>query len=128
MAKKIKCPIWLDEEAIIEWKRIVKLLEKENKDFTSKDVKALEGYCASYSRWKSCELILKKHGYTFITPNGYEQQKPEVAISNKAQQEMRSWMRELGITPASRSRIMKASPQNSDGQYDEEMEDMISHG
>ncbi|MGY5237914.1 phage terminase small subunit P27 family [Clostridium tertium] len=129
MAKKIKCPIWLDEEAIIEWKRIVKLLEKENKDFTPKDVKALEGYCANYSKWKKCEQVLLKKGFSMIVNDeGYEQQRPEVSIANKAQQEMRSWMKELGITPAARSRMMKSSPQNSDGQYDEEMDDMISHG
>ena len=127
MAKRIKCPMWLDDEAKIEWKRIVKILEKEERDFTQKDVKALEGYCASYSKWKKCEQILERDGYTFITPKGYEQQKPEVAIANKAQEAMRSWMRELGITPAARVRMTKSSG-SSNGNYDEEMDGMISHG
>lgn len=126
--KKIKCPVWLDDEAKTEWKRIIKLLEKENRDFTEKDVKALEGYCSNYSTWKEMEQILRKRGRTFITTNGYEQQKPEVTIANKAQDAMRSWMRELGITPASRSRMLKSSPQSIDSQFDSEMEEMISHG
>ncbi|WP_297520488.1 phage terminase small subunit P27 family [uncultured Clostridium sp.] len=129
MAKKIICPKWLDDEGITEWKRIVKLLEKENKDFTHKDIKALEGYCANYSKWKRCEELLLKKGFSMvINEEGYEQQRPEVAIANKAQQEMRSWMKELGITPASRARMTKTSPQNLNNQYDEEMEDMVSHG
>lgn len=127
MAKKIKCPGWLDDEAKAEWKRIVKLLEKEDRDFTEKDVKALEGYCESYSTWKEMAQILRRDGRTFITPKGYEQQKPEVAIGNKAQEAMRAWMKEIGITPASRVRMLKSSGGNKDV-YDEEMEDMISHG
>ncbi|MGL4761871.1 MAG: phage terminase small subunit P27 family [Sarcina sp.] len=131
MAKKIKvkCPIWFDNEATIEWKRIVKLLEKEEKDFTNKDVKALEGYCLNYSKWRRCEELLLKKGFSMVVNDeGYEQQRPEVSIANKAQQEMRSWMKELGITPASRSRMMKGSIKNSNGEFDEEMEEMISHG
>lgn len=129
MAKKIKLPIWFDDEAKTEWKRIVKLLEKEDKDFTNKDVKALEGYCLNYSKWKRCEQLLLEKGFSMvINEEGYEQQRPEVAIANKAQQEMRSWMKELGITPASRSRMMKGSPKNLNGEYDEDMEEMISHG
>lgn len=131
MAKKIKvkCPIWFDAEATIEWKRIVKLLEKEEKDFTNKDVKALEGYCLNYSKWRRCEELLLKKGFSMVVnEEGYEQQRPEVSIANKAQQEMRSWMKELGITPASRSRMMKGSIKNSNGEFDDEMEDMISHG
>lgn len=127
MAKKIKCPTWLDDEAKQEWKRIVKLLEKEDRDFTEKDVKALEGYCSCYSTWKEMEQILMKYGRTFITPKGYEQQKPEVSIANKAQEAMRSWMRELGITPAARVRMLKSSNGNKEV-YDPEMEEMISHG
>ncbi|MGL5084934.1 MAG: phage terminase small subunit P27 family [Clostridium sp.] len=128
MGKKITCPTWIDAESKKEWKRIVKLLEAENKDFTQKDIKALEGYCLNYSKWKKCELILEKKGLTFTTPNGYEQQRPEISIANKAQGEMRSWMKELGITPAARSRMMKGSPQNLNDQFDSDMEDMISHG
>lgn len=123
MAKKIKCPAWLDEEAITEWKRMVKLLEKENKDFTPKDIKALEGYCANYSKWKKCEQVLLDKGFSMIiNEEGYEQQRPEVAIANKAQQEMRSWMKELGITPAARARMNKNINDGSDIKTAEEIE------
>lgn len=96
-----------------------------DKDFTDSDLKALEGYCQSYSRWKSCEIILQKEGYTFTTPNGYIQQRPEVSISNKALQEMRSWSKELGLTPAARSRMNKNSNSNTDKNTDKELDDMI---
>ncbi|WP_286909294.1 phage terminase small subunit P27 family [Clostridium sp. UBA1652] len=119
---KLKCPTWLDTEAKKEWKRIIKELDAEG-EILEIDSKALEGYCQSYSKWRLCEEILQEQGYTFTTPNGYVQQRPEIAISNKALNDMRSWSKELGFTPASRSRMNK---NNSNGNSDdEEMEDMI---
>lgn len=130
MAKKIACPKWLDAEAKKEWKRILNLLEEEKKNFTPKDLKALEGYCVSYSKWRKCEEIINDKGFTFITPNGYEQQRPEISIGNKAQQEYRSWMKELGLTEASRARMNKnnnvLSPYEGYTQEDQEMEELIN--
>lgn len=129
MAKKITCPSWLDVEAKKEWKRILKLLDEEKKEFTEKDLKALEGYCVSYSKWKKCEQIIDEKGFTFATPNGYEQQRPEVSIGNKSQQEMRSWMKELGLTEASRARMNKnnavSSPTDGYTKEDREMEEIL---
>lgn len=129
MASKIICPAWLDCEAKKEWKRILKLKEAEEKEFTQKDLKALEGYVVSYSKWKQAEQIISEEGFTFETPNGYIQQRPEVAIANKAQQEMRSWMKELGLTEASRARMNKnnatSSPTEGYTKEDREMEEMF---
>jgi len=127
MASKIKCPTWFDKESKKEWKRILELLEQEHKEFTDKDLKALEGYCVSYSKWKKCEKIIDEKGFTFTTPNGYEQQRPEISIANKSQQEMRSWMKELGFTEASRARMNKNNALSSNPEdVDSEMEKMIS--
>ncbi len=124
ISKKITCPSWMDKYAKSEWKRVLPLLQGEDRDFTEKDLKALEGYCSSYSRWKKCEEILNEKGYTFTTPNGYEQQRPEVSISNKSQQEMRSWMKELGLTEASRARMNKNKAVSSTEGYSEEDREM----
>ncbi|MBS7130528.1 phage terminase small subunit P27 family [Clostridium paraputrificum] len=124
--KKIKPPIWLDEVAKEEFKRIEKLLREEEKDFTEKDIKALEAYSRNYSKWVAAELILIKEGTNMIVnEEGYEQQRPEVSIANKAQQECRAWAKELGITPSARARMNKGLVK-SDGDIDEEMEGMIS--
>lgn len=125
--KKLICPAWLDDEAKKEWKRITKTL-LETIDISELDTKAIEGYCQAYSNWRRCEKILLEKGYTFITPNGYEQQRPEVSISNKAIENMRAWSKELGFTPAARARMLKnnasavSEEQNED---DKEMEDMV---
>lgn len=126
MAKN-SCPTWLDIEAKKEWRRIIKILELEKVDFKEKDLKALEGYCMSYSKWKKCEQYLMENGYTFEAGNGYIQQRPEVAISNKAIQEMRAYQKELGLTPAARTRMNKNISENTTkSKAEEAMEELMS--
>lgn len=126
MAKsRFPCPTWLDKEAKKEWKRVIKELG-ENTELKTVDLKALEGYCKSYSKWLSCEKFMQEEGYTFETPNGYIQQRPEVSISKQALSDMRAFQKELGLTPAARSRMNKSNNNNTgDGEGDPEMEAMI---
>lgn len=121
--KKHKPPSWLDELATEEWKRVEKLLREEEKDFTLKDLKALEAYCTNYSKWKRAEEVLIKDGLVFKCESGYMQQRAEVSIANKAQQEMRAWARELGLTPSARVKMYKATPAKEE--VDEEMEGYV---
>lgn len=125
--QKLTCPGWLDDEAKKEWKRVTKELLKTI-DLLDLDLKALEGYCQAYSTWRKCEKILQEKGFTFCTPNGYEQQRPEVSISNKAIENMRSWGKELGFTPAARIRMTKNAAdaiKNETSDEDKDMEDMV---
>ena len=46
------CPKWLNDTAKKEWRRVAKILAEEGKDFTDKDLKALEAYCINYAREK----------------------------------------------------------------------------
>lgn len=127
MAKNNKAPTapsWLDEIATKEWKRMAKLLVEDAHDFNEKDYKALEAYCSAYSDFQRTAIFLKENGYTFSTPNGYIQQRPEVAIYKSAQQELRSWTKELGLTAGARARIFK-NIADGGGSNDDEMEDMI---
>lgn len=123
--KTIKPPKWLDEIATAEFKRIEKLLREEEKDFTQKDIKSLEAYATNYSKWQRAEMDLLKNGMVIVVnDDGYEQARPEVAISNKAQQEMRSWAKELGLTPSARTRMKIVQAKTED--TDDEMEGYVS--
>ena len=89
------CPKWLSDAAKKEWRRIAKIFAEEEKEFTDKDLKALEAYCTNYAKWQKCEQIIDEKGYSMeVGDNGYEQQRPEVSIANKAQTEMRAWAKE----------------------------------
>jgi len=121
-------PSWLDNMAKTEWKRVVPLIDRNR--FTELDLKSLEAYCQAYAKWKRAEMILMKEGYTFETPNGYVQQRPEVSIAKDAFTSMQTIAKELGFTPASRIRMSKNEGDGTGGRksegYDDEMEDMIS--
>lgn len=106
----------------------IKVDKKSNwKAFKCKDLKALEAYCTNYAKWQKCEQIIDEKGYSMeVGDNGYEQQRPEVSIANKAQTEMRAWAKELGLTPAARQR-MKAESAQGDGGIDAELDGMIAH-
>lgn len=108
-----------------EWKRMYKLIEKENIDFKEKDLTLLEVYCKNYEKWLKAEKYLDENGYSYICSTGYPSQYPEVTISNNAQKQMVSAMRELGFSPASRSKIFKQVSPSSEN-TDEDMEEMIS--
>ena len=121
------CPKWLSDAAKKEWRRIAKIFAEEEKEFTDKDHKALEAYCTNYAKWQKCEQIIDEKGYSMeVGDNGYEQQRPEVSIANKAQTEMRAWAKELGLTPAARQRMKAESAQGESG-IDAELDGMIAH-
>lgn len=121
------CPKWLSDAAKKEWRRIAKIFAEEEKEFTDKDLKALEAYCTNYAKWQKCEQIIDEKGYSMeVGDNGYEQQRPEVCIANKAQTEMRAWAKELGLTPAARQRMKAESAQGESG-IDAELDGMIAH-
>ena len=106
--------------------KVVNVAEEE-KEFTDKDLKALEAYCTNYAKWQKCEQIIDEKGYSMeVGDNGYEQQRPEVSIANKAQTEMRAWAKELGLTPAARQRMKAENTQGESG-IDAELDGMIAH-
>ncbi|EMS74031.1 phage terminase small subunit P27 family [Ruminiclostridium cellobioparum] len=126
----IKVPSWLGPKGKEEYKRIAELLLKEGKEFTEKDYKTLELYADSYDKWLRCEKFLKKNGYSYICKSGYPSQYPEVTISSNAQKTMLTCARELGLTPAARSRMNKNSPANDDDsnktQDEKDMDELMS--
>lgn len=99
-----KCPTWLDLEAKREWRRIVPELDRIGL-LTKVDGTALAGYCQAYSRWREAEEVLSRDGLTFSTPNGYVQQRPEVAIAQKYLTIVKTFCAEFGLTPSARGRM-----------------------
>lgn len=101
-------PDHLTEAEKAEWRRIGKHLLEAGL-LTKLDLDVLEAYCRAYVRWVEAEGQVRKYGTVIKSPNGYPIQSPYLAIANKAMEQMRSLMGELGLTPASRARIPKQS-------------------
>lgn len=106
------CPPVLDAEAKREWKRISHELEKLGL-IAKVDRGPLAVYCAAWSRWVKAEKKLKSlddAGLIETTPNGYQQIGVWLQISNRAAEQIKSYMSEFGMTPSARVRV-NVSPQ-----------------
>jgi len=104
------CPDSLSLAAKAEWRRMAPLLV--NMGLLSKlDRSALAGYCELYARWTKAEKEVQHQGEVITTPNGSLQVSPWLSIANRSLSEMRKYMAEFGLSPASRSKVT-ATPKN----------------
>ncbi len=113
-----KCPSWLDKEAKREWKRVAPELERLGL-LTVVDGAALAAYCQAYARWKQAEELIKREGMTVTTDSGYMMPHPAVKIAEKAQQLIKSFCAEFGLTPSSRSRMQVPGVKDEPDEYEE---------
>ena len=98
------CPDHLGDVAREEWDRIAGVLHGMGV-VTIVDRAALAAYCQCYGRWVEAEDRLHDTPLLLKTPSGYIQQSPWLSVANKQLELMGRYMTELGITPASRSRV-----------------------
>ena len=95
--------------ALEEWDRLASVLHDMGV-VTLVDRAALAAYCQCYGRWVEAEEKLAATPMLLKTATGYVQQSPWLSIANKQLELMGRYMAELGLTPASRSRITIANP------------------
>lgn len=105
------CPDHLTPEARAEWDRIVPELEALGL-LTRIDRAALAAYCTAYGRWVEAERMVKEHGLTVETPNGYPVKSPWLSTADKALDQLRKFIQEFGLSPASRSKVA-ATPKST---------------
>jgi P27 family predicted phage terminase small subunit len=99
------CPEHLDPVAKTEWERVSVELTATGL-LTSVDRAALAAYCSAWSRWVQAEENIQKFGTVIKSPkSGFPIQNPYVGVANTALDQMRRFLTEFGMTPASRSRI-----------------------
>ena len=101
-----RCPKHLAPVARTEWRRVARALHAMGV-LTPIDRAALAAYCQSYAKWVEAEQRLKETPPLLKSPSGYVQQSPWMAIANKQLELMGRYMTELGMTPASRSRVVQ---------------------
>lgn len=96
-------PTHLDEIARHEWQRIIPQLAQAD----GATLSLLEGYCVSYSRWRTAEAELKKSGPVVRSPAGGAMQSPWLSVSRAALRDATKCLAELGLTPK-RKKVAKA--------------------
>jgi len=102
------CPGHLDEQAKVEWKRLVPIIH-HMKLLTEADYIALANLCMAYSRMVRAEKKLAEGGLLYKTQSGYVQQSPLLSVINSSVETITKLCREFGLTPSSRSRIQLQS-------------------
>jgi P27 family predicted phage terminase small subunit len=105
-------PSHLSAEAVLEWHRITKEL-LALKILTKVDRAALAAYCQAWGRWVDAEDHLRLEPMIFKSPSGYPVLSPWWSVANKSMEQMRNFLTEFGLSPASRTRI-KGSAAPSD--------------
>lgn len=105
-------PSFLGDDAKEEWDQIS--VELYGLGLLSKiDRAALAAYCQSFDRWAKSERELAEQKLISKTSNGNEIQNPLVGIANKAMENMRKFLVEFGMTPATRSNVKKIKRQQA---------------
>jgi P27 family predicted phage terminase small subunit len=104
------CPDHLNAAARAEWHRIAEILVRMGV-VSQIDRAVLAAYCQAYGRWVEAEEKLRETPVMMRTPSGYVQQNPWLGIVNRQLDLMARFMAELGLTPASRSRIRAMADQ-----------------
>jgi len=97
-------PEILGPEARREWFRAGKLLKSAGV-ISSLDRSIFALYCAAWERWQTAAAEVRERGSIATTPNGYPQISPYLVIEQQAIKQLAQLGEQLGLSPASRSRI-----------------------
>jgi P27 family predicted phage terminase small subunit len=118
------CSLRLDHEAQAEPNRITP--ELRTLGLLSRiDRAARAAYCQAWTRWGKAEEMFRSTGPVIKSKTtGAIYQNPYLAVANRAMKQMRDFLTEFGMTPASRSWVSSRSRASSDlpAVQDEELE------
>jgi P27 family predicted phage terminase small subunit len=100
-------PEWLDGKALEGWNRFSEILFKRGQ--LSKETEAsLLALSLCYEEWLILKADLRKYGYTQIVTGRdgtSERSRPAAAAFISADNRLRSWLTEFGLTDASRGKV-----------------------
>jgi len=103
------CPETLNKNGKKEWDRICILLG-EFGILTEADQTAMMLYCQYFGIWIEAMDKIKSLGMIWKSQSGYPMPSPYIAIANKAEEKVRHYSSEFGMTPSSRSRMKAPKP------------------
>ena len=106
-----RCPEWLTEDAKLAFRRLTETL-KDMGIVSLSDRDAMTSYAQVYSLWKEMSLFIQKHGVGYPIKDDKGNLKgfgqfPQVAVQRNCLVLMKAYQQEFGLTPASRSRVVR---------------------
>lgn len=102
-------PKYLGRVGAAAWRKWARQLTR-TKILTVADLELLGACCREWERWRELDAWTKEHGETYVIRDKagavkYVAQLPQVAMARYALEGFRKLASELGLSPASRSRI-----------------------
>ena len=107
------CPGWLTSEARVEWDRIVPILLAAGV-FTVADRSVVAAYCQSLADYQVATVALTAEGTIVETKKGERRRNPLTTVQRDARTAMLRYIQELGLSPASRSKVQARSVEKND--------------
>lgn len=128
-------PLGLSAVAEQEWNSIVPILHRMGVQLCEGDGKSLAAYCSCYAQWMLAEKEIALYGITINVVHTdaddpdeilFSEFKvnPAVRVRSDALRQMKSFLIEFGLTPASRNKL-ETKPAGSD-KPDDPLEDFLS--
>src|ERR1700688_2453780 len=116
-ASRPRMPEHLSEEAKREWRKVFPLL-LERGSLTQADASAVSLYCETFARWLAAKRDVELNGIvvtvTTLDKRGEQvqnrKQNPALRIAQDSERSLRTYLRELGLTPAARERVLPTKP------------------
>ena len=110
-------PAHLSEEAKREWRRVLPML-LQRRSLTDADATALALYAETFARWCAAKREIAERGLTVEStvldrhgaPVTTRKVNPALRIAENCERSLRAFLRELGLTPQSRERVLPAMP------------------
>lgn len=97
-------PKFLDAVGKAEYRKKAELLHRLGV-FREGDNVALAAYASAFSHWKAAMDVLNEEGLLITDVKGNKVQNPALFIVKRALEDMRHFIVEFGLTPASRQRL-----------------------
>ena len=111
-------PSHLSKEAKKEWRRILpKLLERGS--LTDADASILAIYSETHARWLAAKADVEQHGLVIVVivldkhgnPVTTRKTNPALRTLENCERSLRAFLREFGMTPATRERVLPTQEQ-----------------
>lgn len=104
-AKRPKAPKHLSDAALIEWRRVMRILSPMG-IVTEAEADLLAVYCSAYAQWVQASEIVQRQGLIVLSGNETPMRNPALKIVDDQVRVMGRCMTELGLTPSARVRLV----------------------
>lgn len=118
-AATLRCPTHLPDAGKYLWRKLVPLLEQSG-HVSELDRPALEALCISYAHLREAAAAIERDGIIIEGARGVPTRHPAVLVFQSAQNALKMWASEFGLSASARSMLPDAETT-----YDDNLEQLL---